>query len=167
MSDEVVNVPVLNVPSLNEAPIRTCYAFNRTGQRCDMPAGHPGLHSITLTFSDDDMFVPGASPSIPAYIPAPVLTEQQPLPESPAGPWPALEEALAAVEEDVTIDLGEPDHYTESGLPVYTNLPAPQNPGEEPTDSCVACDHPRARHGESGCTVGYNTERECECRNFI
>jgi hypothetical protein len=37
-----------------------CHAYSVTLDRCDMPAGHPGDHSITRTWTDDECFVPGA-----------------------------------------------------------------------------------------------------------
>lgn len=40
-------------------PIRVCWAFNPMRQRCDMPAGHPGDHSITISWPDEDCLEPG------------------------------------------------------------------------------------------------------------
>lgn len=34
--------------------IRQCWAFNTNYQRCDMPAGHPGNHAITATWTDEE-----------------------------------------------------------------------------------------------------------------
>jgi len=42
------------------APIRTCFAFNQNKQRCDMPGGHPGDHSITISWPDEDCYDPSA-----------------------------------------------------------------------------------------------------------
>ncbi len=52
-----------------DEPIRQCYAFNRDGKRCDMPGGHPGNHSITIVFTDDDLWEPAAVPAMLASIP--------------------------------------------------------------------------------------------------
>jgi hypothetical protein len=40
--------------------IRTCFAFNQNKQRCDMPGGHPGDHSITMTWTDEECYDPTA-----------------------------------------------------------------------------------------------------------
>jgi len=36
-----------------------CHAYSVTLDRCDMPGGHPGDHSITRTWTDDECWVPG------------------------------------------------------------------------------------------------------------
>lgn len=41
-------------------PIRMCFAYNLRAERCDMPGGHPGDHSITMTWNDDECYAPGA-----------------------------------------------------------------------------------------------------------
>lgn len=38
--------------------IRQCWAYNVGGQRCDMPAGHPGDHGIQMTWTDDECYAP-------------------------------------------------------------------------------------------------------------
>lgn len=39
--------------------IKRCFAYNINGTRCDHPAGHPGHHAITVTWTDDECFTPG------------------------------------------------------------------------------------------------------------
>ena len=62
--------------------IRTCWAFNKEGQRCEHPAGHTGNHIITAEWTDAECAIPTAQQvlSTPAavYPPPPVL-ESQPL----------------------------------------------------------------------------------------
>jgi hypothetical protein len=38
--------------------IRQCHSFNRQGQRCEHPAGHPGNHIVTAEWSDEEAWVP-------------------------------------------------------------------------------------------------------------
>ena len=38
--------------------IRQCWAFNWTEDRCDMPAGHPGDHSTSIIWGDDECVAP-------------------------------------------------------------------------------------------------------------
>lgn len=64
--------------------IRTCWAFNSSGQRCEHPAGHPGNHVITATWSDDECFSPIKHQlpdiSTPAAVhPAPPVLESGPV----------------------------------------------------------------------------------------
>lgn len=65
--------------------IRQCWAYNVAGQRCDMPAGHPGDHGIQFTWTDDDCYNPilsaGESRPSPAK-PAAIVT----LPTVPTQP---------------------------------------------------------------------------------
>lgn len=64
--------------------IRTCWAFNREGQRCEHPAGHPGNHVITAEWTDDECFspikhqLPDISTPVPVH-PAPPVLESQPV----------------------------------------------------------------------------------------
>jgi hypothetical protein len=39
-------------------PVPRCWAYNKTRQRCDMPAGHLGDHAISVSWSDEDSFDP-------------------------------------------------------------------------------------------------------------
>jgi hypothetical protein len=52
--------------------MNTCWAYNKSGNRCSLEAGHTGLHQIASTWSDDECFVPG---SRPAPKPEPVVTQ--------------------------------------------------------------------------------------------
>ena len=38
-----------------------CFAYNKTGQRCEGYAGHDGTHFINLAWSNDECWVPGAT----------------------------------------------------------------------------------------------------------
>lgn len=35
-----------------------CWAFNRDGVRCELDAGHATLHSLAITWDDDECFSP-------------------------------------------------------------------------------------------------------------
>lgn len=64
--------------------IRTCWAFNKDGQRCEHPAGHTGNHIITAEWTDDECFspirhqLPEVTAPAPAS-PAPPALESQPV----------------------------------------------------------------------------------------
>lgn len=45
--------------------IRQCFAYNIKGERCDHPAGHPGEHAITYSWTDDECYEPGRAEGIP------------------------------------------------------------------------------------------------------
>lgn len=38
--------------------IRQCWAYNKDGQRCDHPAGHPGNHVVMKEWTDDECYSP-------------------------------------------------------------------------------------------------------------
>jgi hypothetical protein len=55
--------------------IRTCWAISAALKaRCDMPAGHTGEHSITVSWSDDQCWSPEFDEPV-------ALTVVQPVPE--------------------------------------------------------------------------------------
>ena len=58
--------------------IRQCWAFHKDGTRCDMPAAHPGDHSVERTWTDSECAMPTIIP--PAQPPAPL---PPPLVEAP------------------------------------------------------------------------------------
>lgn len=64
---------------MNET-IRQCWAYNKDGQRCDHPAGHPGNHVVMAEWTDSECFSP-----IQHQLPA------QPKPTIPAVPKPPAE----------------------------------------------------------------------------
>jgi len=72
------------------AEIRTCWAFNSSGQRCEHPAGHPGNHVITATWTDDECFSP-IRHQLPE--PATAVKENTPIPL----PEPLAHEPLKCV----------------------------------------------------------------------
>jgi hypothetical protein len=41
-----------------DRPSRQCFAYNQQAQRCDQIAGHEGLHSISVDWSDEECFDP-------------------------------------------------------------------------------------------------------------
>ena len=51
-----------------------CWAYNTSGQRCSLDAGHDALHTIMSTWSDDECFSP-----IVHQLPKP----QKPIPQPP------------------------------------------------------------------------------------
>lgn len=141
----------MTLDQVEPRPIRTCFAFNVHGTRCDMPAGHPGDHAVTTTWTDEECFEPGHSAPVPLAVASPA-------------PQPPVEAG------DVDIYAGrEPDRYTESGVPIYDMeyVPGVQT-DEDPNASCVACNHPYGRHNlEIGCLVGIDSENACGCHGFI
>lgn len=56
--------------------IRQCWAFNRAGNRCDHPAGHPGNHAIETTWTDAEC----AGAPLPQAQPALSVTDMSPPP---------------------------------------------------------------------------------------
>ena len=85
---DVVSVPMLDLPMLKDIetevaeypawgePTRSpqCFAYSQAGLRCEMHAGHMGLHSVASTWGDDECYVPGTTyltgtlgPAIPAF----------------------------------------------------------------------------------------------------
>jgi hypothetical protein len=40
------------------AAINRCWAYNKTGIRCEHPAGHPGNHVVMQEWTDDECFSP-------------------------------------------------------------------------------------------------------------
>lgn len=43
---------------MESVEIKQCWAYNREGQRCEHPAGHPGKHVITAAWTDDECYSP-------------------------------------------------------------------------------------------------------------
>jgi hypothetical protein len=129
-------------------PIRTCFAFNPNYQRCDMPAGHPGDHSITVLWTDDDCWDPSTA--------APPILTAAPLPAAALGGAP------------LSFDGETPIRYTEDGTPVFEMEYVPGIETEDnPNDVCVACAHPRHRHVEGGCNVMDSEGERCGCHTCI
>jgi len=56
--------------------IRQCWAFNKAGNRCDHPAGHPGNHAIETTWTDAEC----AGAPLPQAQPALSVTDMSPAP---------------------------------------------------------------------------------------
>lgn len=47
-----------------------CWAYNKTGRRCEQRAGHVSRHSFTISWEDDECYNPVKEPTPP---PPPVL----------------------------------------------------------------------------------------------
>jgi len=63
--------------------IRTCWAISAALKaRCDMPAGHAGDHSITVSWNDDQCWSPETDEPIALQVVPPV---QEPVQEEPEG----------------------------------------------------------------------------------
>jgi hypothetical protein len=60
--------------------VRACFAYSQSRERCDMPAGHPGDHSITLTWTDEECFDPTAPIDMSEYR-LPDLNVVRPVPD--------------------------------------------------------------------------------------
>ena len=60
--------------------IKQCWAYNKEGQRCEHPAGHPGNHVIMAEWSDEECFAPMTTPLSRALGAAPVLAPPPPPP---------------------------------------------------------------------------------------
>jgi len=41
-----------------DEPIRECFAFNKDGLRCNGMAGHPGKHSHSIEWTDEECWTP-------------------------------------------------------------------------------------------------------------
>jgi len=54
---------------MTDDTIRQCWAYSKSGQRCEHPAGHPGNHVIMAEWGDDEC----ATPQPPATAPPPPL----------------------------------------------------------------------------------------------
>lgn len=66
-----------------------CFAFNRSGLRCMMPAEHDGPHSHSIEWSDDECWTPDRMGIADGLIPVPGVTPTgavvpPPLPSLPA-----------------------------------------------------------------------------------
>lgn len=59
--------------------IRQCWAFHKDGTRCDMPAGHPGDHSVQMTWTDSDCAIPGDPVQKPVQVPLPAPLVEAPI----------------------------------------------------------------------------------------
>lgn len=44
-----------------------CFAYNRSGSRCNKAAGHTGDHAVNLTWTDDECFTPKAAITASPY----------------------------------------------------------------------------------------------------
>jgi hypothetical protein len=65
--------------------IRTCWAVNAVLKaRCDMPAGHPNEHSITISWGDDECWSPDSDEPIHLSVVQPVPDfVEEPVQETP------------------------------------------------------------------------------------
>ena len=69
--------------------IRQCWAYKwQTSERCDMPGGHPGNHSTSIIWSDEDCAAPSDLTTLPLIIGRPEAEPATPVthiaPEPPA-----------------------------------------------------------------------------------
>lgn len=58
-----------------------CFAYSKTGSRCEKDAGHDGLHTLSVTWDDDECFTPSTPPPMPTI----------PQPAAPVLPPPSAE----------------------------------------------------------------------------
>lgn len=65
--------------------IRQCWAFHRDGARCEHPAGHPGNHMTSQSWTDLECATPGefdipehSAPATLVTVPVPAPTESAP-----------------------------------------------------------------------------------------
>lgn len=64
-----------------------CWAHNQTKVRCELDAGHDGLHTVYITWDDADCYEPSAEPTAPALpTPAMPITVSEVPPPPPADP---------------------------------------------------------------------------------
>jgi hypothetical protein len=70
--------------------IRQCWAYNKEGQRCDHPAGHPNNHVVMKEWGDDECYSPIIH-QLPAQ--ATAVKENAPIPL----PEPLVHEPLKCV----------------------------------------------------------------------
>jgi hypothetical protein len=118
--------------------IRICWAYNQQAQRCDMPAGHPGNHAISIEWSDEETF------------------EFMPIPTTPTPPSASAsaEDTLAQVARaEAKWDNRDKNIDHEALAELDFGRPA-----EEPTlqdeGRCVACEH---KHQSGKCRCGCET----------
>jgi hypothetical protein len=52
-----------------------CWAYSRTGKRCDLDAAHDGLHSTTFAWDEDECYDPAGMILVPV-LDVPYLDEQ-------------------------------------------------------------------------------------------
>jgi hypothetical protein len=58
--------------------IKQCWAYNKKGQRCEHPAGHPGDHVVGVQWTDEECATPtelAPPPPLPP-LPPPVLVQE-------------------------------------------------------------------------------------------
>lgn len=93
-----------------------CFAFNKQGLRCMVPAGHDGDHSHAITWTDDECWAPGDTIE--------VTLKEYGTPRAASGMTPEQEREVAALgpvpvygEErpGVCIMCSHPMHTTECG----------------------------------------------------
>lgn len=131
--------------------IRSCFAYNQQKQRCDMPAGHPGNHAISIEWGDDECYDPTAFVDLPPLktysmggvdggVMHPVLINNTGAIGLPGDPLPPLAAVPDPVEDDETL----------GPVPVY---------GQTRPGSCVMCEH---RMHVGPCERG-----QCDCRTGI
>jgi hypothetical protein len=127
--------------------IRQCHSFNRQGQRCEHPAGHPGNHVVSAEWSDEEAWMPSAPGTLYMAVPEPVadapnlaaVMEQVTYAESQWEQRGSLVdvEALAQIED---ID----PHVIRDATPSVLGGP------------CIACGH---MHASGKC--------RCDCETYV
>jgi hypothetical protein len=142
---------------------RVCWAYSPGAIRCDMPAGHPGDHAHTQTWTDEEcatpeeMAVTALQGSSTAF--GPVARR---LPEEF---WP--DEDAADEPDPWDPDTAEVMKVTEGGTPII-RMPADAHPAM-PEEGCGSCGHGKGVHREGSCDgpATIPDEPECYCENFI
>lgn len=97
-----------------------CWAYGPEGKRCDLSAGHEELHSISLTWTDEECIDPTALRMKPAVTSPPVGTVSLNI----GKPVPAFTEPIA--DEPEPVEWIEPDDEDDE---VPVNLLVPPPPG--------------------------------------
>lgn len=44
-----------------EESVDRCWAYNKSGQRCELVAGHDRDHSVIISWTNEDVWVPGST----------------------------------------------------------------------------------------------------------
>lgn len=70
--------------------VRQCWAYNKEGQRCDHPAGHPGNHVIMAEWTDEECFSP-----IQHQLPKQAVQSKPEPPMTPISPKPEVTNCVA------------------------------------------------------------------------
>lgn len=51
-----------------------CFAYSKKGERCEQEAGHDGLHTVSVSWSDEDVWTPLATTMPPGVPPLVIKT---------------------------------------------------------------------------------------------